>query len=70
MRFAGAFGASLVHARGPIPGTKRVKYVEENAAAADVTLTDEQLAAIDAALPAGAVAVERYPAECMGSVEL
>ena len=47
-----------------------MQYVEENAAAADVTLTDEQLAAIDAALPVGAVAGERYPAESMGSVEL
>jgi len=47
-----------------------VKYVEQNAAAADVTLTDEQLAAIDAALPVGAAAGERYPAGSMGSVEL
>ena len=70
MRVCALRGAPLVHARGPIPGTKRVKYVEENAAAADVTLTDEQLAAIDAALPVGAVAGERYPAESMGSVEL
>jgi aryl-alcohol dehydrogenase-like predicted oxidoreductase len=54
----------------PIPGTKRVKYLEENAAAAGVTLTEEQLAALDAAVPVGAVAGDRYPAESMGTVEL
>ncbi|WP_371783832.1 aldo/keto reductase [Streptosporangium subroseum] len=44
----------------PIPGTKRLRYLEENAAAADVTLTTAQLAALDTAVPAGAVAGERY----------
>jgi len=44
----------------PIPGTKRVRYIEENAAAADVTLTGEQLAALDDAMPAGAAAGDRY----------
>jgi aryl-alcohol dehydrogenase-like predicted oxidoreductase len=45
----------------PIPGTKRVRYLEENAAAADVELTAEDLERIDAAAPAGATAGERYP---------
>ena len=44
----------------PIPGTKRVKYLEENAAAADIILTDEDLSALDAAVPRGAVAGARY----------
>ena len=44
----------------PIPGTKRVKYLEENAAAADIVLTDEDLSALDAAVPRGAVAGARY----------
>ena len=35
----------------PIPGTKRVAYLEENVAAAEVTLTDEELRSIDEALP-------------------
>ena len=35
----------------PIPGTKRRKYLEENAAAADVELTDEELARIDESCP-------------------
>jgi aryl-alcohol dehydrogenase-like predicted oxidoreductase len=54
----------------PIPGTKRVTYLEENVAATDIALTDEQLAALDAAMPAGAAAGDRYPAESIGSVEL
>jgi aryl-alcohol dehydrogenase-like predicted oxidoreductase len=54
----------------PIPGTKRVKYLEENAAAADVALSEAQLAALDAAVPVGAVAGERYPEQGMRSVEL
>ncbi|MCZ2849622.1 aldo/keto reductase [Modestobacter sp. VKM Ac-2978] len=45
----------------PIPGTKRVRYLEENAAAADVVLTDEDLRALDEAAPAGAAAGDRYP---------
>jgi aryl-alcohol dehydrogenase-like predicted oxidoreductase len=45
----------------PIPGTKRVRYLEENAAAADVELTDDDLARLDEAAPVGATAGERYP---------
>jgi aryl-alcohol dehydrogenase-like predicted oxidoreductase len=45
----------------PIPGTKRVRYLEENAAAAEIELTDEDLARIDEAAPVGAAAGERYP---------
>jgi aryl-alcohol dehydrogenase-like predicted oxidoreductase len=44
----------------PIPGTKRVKYLEENAAAADVTLTPAELARIDAVFPVGAARGSRY----------
>ena len=44
----------------PIPGTKRVKYIEENAAAADITFTDEELERIDSVLPVGAAAGQRY----------
>jgi aryl-alcohol dehydrogenase-like predicted oxidoreductase len=38
----------------PIPGTKRVAYLEENVAAADITLTDEQVRVLDESLPAAA----------------
>jgi aryl-alcohol dehydrogenase-like predicted oxidoreductase len=44
----------------PIPGTKRVKYLEENVGAVDVSLTYEDLAALDAAVPRGAVVGDRY----------
>jgi aryl-alcohol dehydrogenase-like predicted oxidoreductase len=44
----------------PIPGTKRVSFLEENAAAADVELSGDDLARIDEILPAGAVSGERY----------
>ena len=45
----------------PIPGTKRVAYLEENAAAADVRLTDDDLRRLDEAAPAGATVGDRYP---------
>jgi aryl-alcohol dehydrogenase-like predicted oxidoreductase len=44
----------------PIPGTKRVKYLEENVGAAAVTLTDEDLAGLEEAVPRGAVVGDRY----------
>jgi aryl-alcohol dehydrogenase-like predicted oxidoreductase len=44
-----------------IPGTKRVRYLEENTAAADITLTDMELARLDEAAPMGATAGDRYP---------
>ncbi|GAA3512509.1 aryl-alcohol dehydrogenase-like predicted oxidoreductase [Streptosporangium album] len=51
----------------PIPGTKRLRYLEENTAAAGITLTPGQLAALEAAVPAGSVVGERYPD--MSSIE-
>ena len=45
----------------PIPGTKRGRYLEENAAAAAITLTPAILAELDAAAPRGATAGARYP---------
>jgi aryl-alcohol dehydrogenase-like predicted oxidoreductase len=44
----------------PIPGTKRVKYLEENVAAADVKLSAEDLDALVNAVPRNAVAGDRY----------
>lgn len=37
----------------PIPGTRRIKYLEENLGAADIRLTPEMMARIDAAFPPG-----------------
>jgi aryl-alcohol dehydrogenase-like predicted oxidoreductase len=45
----------------PIPGTKRRSYLEENVAAADVQLSEDDLARIDDAAPVGAAAGDRYP---------
>lgn len=52
----------------PIPGTKHVRYLQENLAAADVRLTDEEWRQIADAVPAAAG--ERYPAEVMRSVNI
>ena len=52
----------------PIPGTRRPRRVEENAAAAGVELTDEQKRALEEAFPPGATAGDRYAD--MAAVEL
>jgi aryl-alcohol dehydrogenase-like predicted oxidoreductase len=44
----------------PIPGTKRIRYLEENVGALDVSLSAEDLARIDAATPIGSTAGDRY----------
>ena len=52
----------------PIPGTKRRKYLDENAAAADILLTAEDLRRIDELSPHGVAAGARYPDIAMRSV--
>jgi aryl-alcohol dehydrogenase-like predicted oxidoreductase len=54
----------------PIPGTKRLKYLEENAGAEQVQLTESDLAEIDAIAPKGVAAGERYDAGGMRAVSL
>ncbi|MBJ7355771.1 aldo/keto reductase [Nocardioides sp.] len=44
----------------PIPGTKRIPYLEENVGAADVTLSDADLKALEDAVPRDAVVGDRY----------
>ncbi len=44
----------------PIPGTRKIHRLEENAAAAEITFTAEELASINAAAPIGATAGDRY----------
>jgi aryl-alcohol dehydrogenase-like predicted oxidoreductase len=53
----------------PIPGTKRVKYLDENLGAVRVALTPEDLRRIEAILPAGAAAGDRYHAQAMQSID-
>jgi aryl-alcohol dehydrogenase-like predicted oxidoreductase len=52
----------------PIPGTKRRKYLEENAAAIEIALTREELGRLDEILPQGAAAGDRYAPEGMAAV--
>ena len=60
-----AQGADIV----PIPGTKRRKYLEENVAAAAITLGPDVVAALGAALAPGKIQGERYSAERMAMVD-
>ncbi len=63
-----------VHAQGkdmvPIPGTKRRRYLEENVAALDVSLSADDLRRIDRAAPHGAAAGARYPERAMAAVNV
>ena len=52
----------------PIPGSKRRDRLEENAAAADIQLTTQELSEIDALLPRGIAAGTRYPEAGMRAV--
>jgi aryl-alcohol dehydrogenase-like predicted oxidoreductase len=52
----------------PIPGTKRRTYLEQNAAAAEIILSPEELAAIEDVFPKDSAAGERYPEEMMKTV--
>ena len=64
--------AWLLHQDGvvTIPGTKRRTFLEENVAAADLSLSDAQLAALDEAAPVGAAQGERYDEAGMQQVHL
>jgi aryl-alcohol dehydrogenase-like predicted oxidoreductase len=69
---AGQLALAWVLHRGPhfvpIPGTKRVRYLEENLAAADIELSDEEVQRITDAVPAAAG--ERYDEQGMRSVNI
>jgi aryl-alcohol dehydrogenase-like predicted oxidoreductase len=60
-----AQGADIV----PIPGTKRVKYLEDNLGAVNVRLSRDELAQIDALLPAGVASGDRYHAQAMKTID-
>ena len=49
----------------PIPGTKRLKYLEENVGSLDVSLSKAELAELDSIAPKGVAAGQRYPPEMM-----
>ncbi len=52
----------------PIPGTKRRKYLEENAAAVDIELTSEDLRRLNKVFPSGAASGLRYAENMMGLI--
>ena len=52
----------------PIPGTKRIGYLDENIAALDIHLTEDDRARIDAIFPPDAAAGTRYPAAGMSAL--
>jgi aryl-alcohol dehydrogenase-like predicted oxidoreductase len=62
---AGQLALAWVMAQGddvvPIPGTKRRSYLEENVAACDIRLSEDELSQLDRLAPAGVAAGERYP---------
>ena len=49
----------------PIPGTKRQNYLEENAAAAEIQLSSDEVGELDRLVPRGAVQGDRYAKEMM-----
>ncbi|HEY0108429.1 MAG TPA: aldo/keto reductase [Fibrella sp.] len=53
----------------PIPGTKRVRYVEQNIAAASITLTTDELERLEAIVPLGMSTGDRYDAVSMSMVD-
>jgi aryl-alcohol dehydrogenase-like predicted oxidoreductase len=52
----------------PIPGTKRRKWLRENIAALEISLSDDDVAALEAAVPRSAVQGDRYQAASMRSL--
>lgn len=52
----------------PIPGTRRIPYVEENVATAEIALTESELAELGEAAPVGAATGDRYPAGQMSTL--
>ena len=70
---AGQLALAWVLAQGddivPIPGTKKIRYLEENLEAMKVRLTPEDLAQIEAVFPAGRAAGARYYAAAMLAVD-
>jgi aryl-alcohol dehydrogenase-like predicted oxidoreductase len=54
----------------PIPGTRHVRYLDENIGALDVKLTPEDMKRLDEILPPGAAAGQRYPERSMAMLNL
>lgn len=70
---AGQLALAWVLAQGDdvvaIPGTKRVPYLQENLAASDVTLSADDLTALDEIAPHGSTVGDRYPVGAMATLD-
>jgi aryl-alcohol dehydrogenase-like predicted oxidoreductase len=70
---AGQLALAWILAQGedlvPIPGTKRIKYLEENVAAVDIELTRGEVAELEAAVPASEIVGERYAPANMKTID-
>ncbi len=53
----------------PIPGTRRIKYLEENVASSDIAFSVDESKVLDAALPAGAATGDRYSAGILQTLD-
>ncbi|NCE90358.1 aldo/keto reductase [Pseudomonas sp. L13] len=71
---AGQLALAWVLAQGdyiiPIPGTKRRTYLQENVEAVSISLSADELAALDATFPADATAGLRYPKEVLAMLDI
>lgn len=70
---AGQLALAWVLAKGedlvPIPGTKRRKYLEENAAAAEIKLTPDEVTELEAAVPQNEIVGDRYSAANLKAID-
>jgi aryl-alcohol dehydrogenase-like predicted oxidoreductase len=70
---AGQLALAWVMAKGddivPIPGTKHRKYIEENARAAEITLSSAEISEIESVVPQAQVSGERYVSQAMQTVQ-
>ena len=70
---AGQLALAWVLAQGqdivPIPGTKQIKYLDDNLGAANVSLSAAEMAQINAIMPAGAASGTCYPAQSMKTLD-
>ncbi len=70
---AGQLALAWVLAKGedlaPIPGTKRRKYLEENAAATEIRLTAGEVAELEVAVPQSEIAGDRYAAQALKAID-
>jgi len=71
---AGQIALAWVLSKGndfvPIPGTKRIKYIEENAASVNVKLSDDEIKKLDEVFHHGSAAGLRYPETAMKTINL